>query len=1062
MRFEIHLKCGILDIIKELFIGIIMIEAKEKDLNEDIDIENINYNSISREISKAINQNLWLKIKYKNKSDQITSFMVGINDINYRLELFDIDSFNIMYNESTEGRQIYYSGILSAEAIEGTYHVTPKKLLDNIAKYPESYAFLQYNMDRDDILDYYEECFKLDNVPYKSQYGLVKGIDNDTILENDKYQLSEDQFNELSLALMNKKDKKKNNKIENILALNRLSIETDKGLYVLAYRELKLDIKNKCLIPSKETIINREFSFDSSNAESKNIYSISKFIPEDALNILENFDANEQKIHNIIQDYNNNANKPYKNILDSKPYIVYLAKNIIVDIREQFNGIREMISNPETMSIPIDTFFGNPNPKNVRKINYPIYVVDDKYNIDQINAIDGAMKSAASYVQGPPGTGKTQTLLNLILTIYYNDKTALVTSNNNIPMDGVFEDIKSLNYKENVPLLFPAIRIGNSDSINEALDYINEMIKRASGLKADENAIQNIKNERKAAMRGLTDLLEKYEHQQELLSKIEAINALIEKTKDEWMKIRLDAQIAEVKKELNELGHIEVDDDKLKELMNIDFRRLFMSIHFDTVQRLKKINRNKYSTLKDILQMPVETDDDKNRRIKAFKDYLIDDSNLKAFQEIFPIIITTNMSATYLGSPKTQFDYVLMDEAGQCNIANALISILRGERIVLVGDPQQLRPVVVLDPNINKKLMDKFRVADEYNYINNSIYTTFATIDVINKETLLSYHYRCNDKIIAFCNKKYYNNRLKLRSKSRESNPLILLDTSIDDEKNNEPLKNVSNIEAQKIVEYVKEHPNEDIGVITPFVHQKDCIEYYLKVNGIQNVNVGTVHAFQGDQKNVILFSTAITKNTYEKTYEWLKNNRELINVAISRSKDKLVVLGSLNAVKKLSKGVDDMRELFDYVKTNGQCNVTNVSPKSEALGTREISSKSENDFKETIDQLFSVISTQCYVRQEVEMKNVFKNDTTINRLYFTQSFDFVIYERAFNYNKIVAIIELNGPEHRSRQDVIERDNYKKKMCEKHNIKLLFIPRECARDYTQLKITLKGILNSNK
>ena len=249
MRFEINLKCGILYIIKELFIGIIMIEVKEKDSNEEIDSENINYNSISREISKAINQNLWLKIKYKNKSDQITSFMVGINDINYRLELFDIDSFNIMYNESTEGRQIYYSGILSAEAIEGTYHVTPKKLLDNLAKYPESYAFLQYNMDRDDILDYYEECFKLDNVPYKSQYGLVKGIDNDTILENDKYQLSEDQFKELSLALMNKKDKKKNNKIETILALNRLSIETDKGLYVLAYRELKLDIKNRFLIP---------------------------------------------------------------------------------------------------------------------------------------------------------------------------------------------------------------------------------------------------------------------------------------------------------------------------------------------------------------------------------------------------------------------------------------------------------------------------------------------------------------------------------------------------------------------------------------------------------------------------------------------------------------------------------------------------------------------------------------------------------------------------------------------------------------------------------------------
>ena len=52
----------------------------------------------------------------------------------------------------------------------------------------------------------------------------------------------------------------------------------------------------------------------------------------------------------------------------------------------------------------------------------------------------------------------------------------------------------------------------------------------------------------------------------------------------------------------------------------------------------------------------------------------------------------------------------------------------------------------------------------------------------------------------------------------------------------------------------------------------------------MDHVVCGTVHAFQGDEKDIILFSTAITDQTQKTTYEWLKNNKELINVATSRA----------------------------------------------------------------------------------------------------------------------------------------------------------------------------------
>ena len=288
--------------------------------------------------------------------------------------------------------------------------------------------------------------------------------------------------------------------------------------------------------------------------------------------------------------------------------------------------------------------------------------------------------------------------------------------------------------------------------------------------------------------------------------------------------------------------------------------------------------------------------------------------------------------------------------------------------------------------------------------------------------------------------------------------PLALYDTSKDDVLDRNTDRNISTIEASWIVEYIKKHPTEEVGVITPFVHQKECIEYYFEKNGINNVPVGTVHAFQGDQKSVIIFSTAITKSTHIKTYEWLKNNKELINVAVSRPKDKLVLLGSCDAVNKLSNGEDDLAELFKYVNSNGDYEVTNVSPKSKALGTREISTESEIDFKETLDHLISVLNNNCYVKQEVSPASIFKDEKNLSPWFYNQRFDFVVFEKGFKCDNILAIIELNGPEHSSREDVIQRDNYKKKLCEEHNIKLFSIPRECARDYYIVKDTLKDTL----
>ena len=145
--------------------------------------------------------------------------------------------------------------------------------------------------------------------------------------------------------------------------------------------------------------------------------------------------------------------------------------------------------------------------------------------------------------------------------------------------------------------------------------------------------------------------------------------------------------------------------------------------------------------------------------------------NIKKLQKVFPIIITTCISASRLGEPEPLFDMTIIDEASQCNVAISLVPILRGRKLMLVGDPQQLKPVVLLDELSNRKLRKRYHVSDEYDYMINSIYKTYLACDAVSDEILLHNHYRCNPDIIGFNNKKYYNSKLCIQSKSQERNP---------------------------------------------------------------------------------------------------------------------------------------------------------------------------------------------------------------------------------------------------------------------------------------------------
>ena len=257
--------------------------------------------------------------------------------------------------------------------------------------------------------------------------------------------------------------------------------------------------------------------------------------------------------------------------------------------------------------------------------------------------------------------------------------------------------------------------------------------------------------------------------------------------------------------------------------------------------------------------------------------------------------------------------------------------------------------------------------------------------------------------------------------------------------------------------------------MITPFANQKELINQKLRDSSLDNVVCGTVHAFQGDEKDVVLFSLALTDKTSQGTYGWLKNNKELLNVAVSRAKDKLIIFSSSKELERLhnNSNDDDLYELVQYVKHNGVSTVTPKTNASRALGIKPYSTETEQAFLENLNHaLDNVLNTnqKCVVQKEVSIAHVFQDNSTYNDLFYTGRFDFVVYERQPR-SKIdipVLAIELDGREHQEKKIVMERDRKKEEICREHGFELIRVENTYARRYQYMKNILMRYFASVK
>ena len=998
---------------------------------------------VCRAIFKAIHEGKWLQVEYKNQNGQITRYWLAIKDMNPRTGQLTVDGLHLG-RYTVQELLVRMEGILSAEVIEGSWCPVNEKLVERILEYPRRYEAWFGDTANLRVLEYLSLCSKLDNTPYKTDYALIRYLDGDRLLAGDMT-LTEEQFAAIVRQFQHRPDRPKEGKPMQLrqLAMNLLSVDTPRGLYLLAYRPLLLDVANRRLRAGEETVICREFTLDGVKVSAHN------FLDAEDYALLEDFDRNAETIKDRIT-----ASRSHR--VNDLPYLLAVGRDCLVDLEREYKGITDLFESTDGTgpTPPIRAFFGQMTARPRRRKSFPLALLNTHANLDQLLAINNAMRYPLAYVQGPPGTGKTSTIVNTMTTAFFNERTVLFASYNNHPIDGVVEKLQNLSYRgQKIP--FPIVRLGNRDCVRQALVSIRQMYDVCRDLTIYEKTLDRNHDQRAGRAQRLTRLLERYEEILDLRERRETICRLLEARSHLNFQYELQAgQLPQVDKELKSRGTVTTEDALA--LLDRSTEDFLQYLYYTSARYIRRLGEPKNKDLLDIVYSRAED----GEKITAFNKYLSKTENLKKFLRIFPFVATTCISAQRLGDPEPVFDMVIMDEASQCNTAVSLVPILRGESLMLVGDPQQLQPVILLDPHDNAVLRRRYHVSEEYDYIQNSIYKCFLACDAVSDEVLLRYHYRCDPKIIGFNNKKYYNGKLEIASRGENPRPLVYLDVPRDTtlEKNTAPA------EVEAIDRYLAGHPDASVGIITPFARQRARIEEMLRSRRYENASCGTVHAFQGDEKDIVLFSLALTDKTGPKTYQWLKNNKELINVATSRARDQLILLSSAGELERLHAGQtdDDLYDLYRYVRTSG---VSEVAPKpaaSRALGIKPYSTRTEDDFLENLNHALDNVfmaGNRCVVRREVAISHVFEDNPGAIDLFYTGRFDFVVSQREGRSLSPLLAIELDGREHRDDPAVQERDRQKTRICREHGFELIRVDNTYARRYHYIKEILIRYFN---
>ena len=582
--------------------------------------------------------------------------------------------------------------------------------------------------------------------------------------------------------------------------------------------------------------------------------------------------------------------------------IVPAAGTVFIEKSESslkvINDLREMVDS-ESFNSNMEELLGE--HENSRSFNLSFY--KSRLNTDQYQALQNAYQYTNSVIVGPPGTGKTYTITSIISDAIVNNQSVLVVSKTKQAVEVLRsmlqDDFKLKNY-----LIHTSGSRYKWSLKAKIQSYLSGMSAR-NGLFFDENDINRLYEK----LEGLEEKFKKYIDRELELSDLTFsadLNWL-----EKWRKFYL--------------KDISTNGTKLWEL-------------FDQIEKtIKSLDRQIGLFSKRKIESNIKRNSNKYRRdIALFYDALdasgfteykntISKIYYKNILKVFPIWLA-NLSDlnSVLPLQKDLFDLVIIDEATQCDIASALPALYRAKRVVVTGDPNQLKHYSFVSRSQQNNLRLKYDLSNDkiFDYRGRSILDFFiAKVQSQDQITFLREHFRSTPSLIEFSNQHFYNGQLEVL----KSTPKHVANRQIEliELEGQRDQKGINETEADAVIAYLnkliteytiqKEVPT--IGIISPFSSQVNYINKLLKdkyeLNTLKRFNIlcGTPYNFQGSEREIVLMSFAVCNNTHPSAFIHA-SKPEVLNVAITRAKSYQVIFKSVSDDKLKKESL-----LYQYFK---------------------------------------------------------------------------------------------------------------------------------------------------
>ncbi len=282
----------------------------------------------------------------------------------------------------------------------------------------------------------------------------------------------------------------------------------------------------------------------------------------------------------------------------------------------------------------------------------------------------------------------------------------------------------------------------------------------------------------------------------------------------------------------------------------------------------------------------------------------------------FPCWAVTNLSAgSRIPLIAGLYDLAIVDEASQSDIPSAIPILFRARRAGVVGDPCQLshasRLTTARDTMLRRSAGLK-RVEDvRFAYTESSLYDLFAGTNGV-EPVFLSETYRSAEEIAEYSSRAFYNGRLRVatdesRLKVPRGMPTGIHWTEVSGEIRSAGGSGCTcREEVDAVVSLMRTMILENnfigtAGVVTPFRQQanrlrdalfeSDSLLYEALIRC--SVHVDTAHGFQGDERDVIVFSLCAGPGMPAGSRTFLRETGNLFNVAVSRARAILHVVGN-------------------------------------------------------------------------------------------------------------------------------------------------------------------------